>query len=856
MSPADISSTDNYWAHSVDDLLASLETSEAGLTTAAAHRRRSISDVPVHQRRTELVLLLRQFTNPITFILVLATLISAALGEATDAAIILAIVLLSGLLSFWQEYSASRAIEALLAAVHVTVEVLRDGARTFVPSAQIVSGDVIILDTGDLIPGDCRLLEADQLLVDEAALTGESYPVEKDPGELPLATTLSERSNSLFQGTHIVRGSGKAVVVRTGSETEFGLIARELKRRPPTTRFERGLTDFGRLLLQIMVILVVLVFAANVLLARPLLESFLFSVAIAVGLTPQLLPAIVSVSLSLGARQMARAKVIVKRLSSIEDFGGMNSLCTDKTGTLTMGMVRLGDALDVEGNPSDSVFQSAYLNSFHHQGFTNPIDDAILAARPVIAADSRRVAEIPYDFQRKRLSVLVTQGDRTRLICKGAVEPVLGVCSLVQSKDGSAIPVETAASLVTQRFEALSQQGFRVIGVASKDLAPVEKPGPADEIGMTFLGFLVFLDPVKPGIARTLRELQSLGITLHMVTGDSRLAAAYTARAVGLDNSRILTGAAIDAMDDARLTQAAEDAEVFAEIEPAQKERIVRALRRAGRSVGFLGDGINDAPALHAADVGISVDTAVDVAKDSASIVLIEKDLSVLMDGVQLGRQTLANTLKYVFVTTSANFGNMFSMVAATLFLPYLPMLPMQILLLNFLSDLPATTISVDTADPEQLRQPGVWDVRFIRNFMIVFGLISSVFDLLTFAVLRLGFDAGPELFRSGWFLESTATELAVMLVLRTRRPFFRSRPGAALLGSSILVALVTIAIPYSPLAAPLGFVPLALPVLLSLFAITAGYILITEMAKARFYRPGSRHAVSVRGDTLPTQHM
>jgi P-type Mg2+ transporter len=827
-----------YWARSEAEVLRALNSAQKGLSDREAHaRQRRAGLVAPHHHRTQLVLLLRQFSNPIVLILIFATAVSAILGEATDAAIILAIVLASGLLSFWQEYGASRAVEDLLATVQVTVEVQRDARRTFVPAHEVVSGDVVALDTGDLVPGDCRLLESRELLVDEAPLTGESFPVEKTPGTLPPGTPLPRRDNCLFQGTHVIRGTATAVVVHTGDATEFGRIAQQLERRRPATRFERGLAQFGRLLLWVMIILVVLIFAANVLLARPLVDSLLFSVALAVGLTPQLLPAIVSVSLSLGARQMARAKVIVKRLSAIEDFGGMDLLCTDKTGTLTQGTVRLVGALDLDGHHGPRVLEAAYLNALHHTGFGNPIDDAILAAPPVETVATARLGELPYDFQRRRLSVLVSIGQEQILLTKGAVESVLTGCRTAELADGSSVPLAQVQAAIQQRFEVLSAQGYRLLGVARKRLDPNVPLSLAEEVDLVFLGFLTFRDPPKAGIARTLRELAALGISLRMVTGDNRLAAAHTARAVGLDARHLLTGADLREMDDEELARQVGDAVIFAEVDPVQKRRIIRAFQQAGHDVGCLGDGINDAPALHAADVGISVNTAADVAKDAASIVLLENDLNVLVQGVRLGRRTFANTLKYVFVTTSANFGNMASMAGAALFLPFLPLLPVQILLINFLTDLPGTTIATDTVDAEQLHQPGVWDLGVIRAFMLTFGVVSSAFDFLTFGVLRLGFGADAALFRSGWFLESVATELAVMLVLRTRRPFIRSRPGPALLGTSVAVALASLAIPFSSLAESLGLVPLPVPVLLALGAITAGYILVTELAKALFYR-------------------
>jgi Mg2+-importing ATPase len=826
----------SYWAHPVAYVAQALSSTPAGLSTveAGARARKGGVEQP-HDQRTQLVLLLRQFASPITFILVFATIVAASLGEVVDAAIILAIILLSGLLSFWQEYGASRAVEELLASVQLTAEVVRDGLHVFVPADEVVAGDVVVVDTGDLVPADCMLLEARELSVNEAVLTGESYPLDKSPGSAPPNATLNARTNCVFRGTHVVRGSATALVVRTGGDTELGQIARQLEQRQPPTRFERGLTEFGRLLLWVMLVLVGLIFAANVLLARPIIDSLLFSVALAVGLTPQLLPAIVRVSLSLGARQMARAKVIVKRLSAIEDFGGMNVLCTDKTGTLTQGAVRLAGALDVRGSPSPQVLEAAYLNSLYHTGFSNPIDDAVLHARQVDTAGTTRLDELPYDFQRRRLSVLVVRHSERVLISKGAVDSVMAV-SQSALLDGQTVSLAVAQQVIQQHFEALSLQGYRVLGVASKVMSNQTTLDVADEAGMTFLGFVTFRDPPKRGIKHTLRELAALGISLRMVTGDNRLAATHIAQAVGLDARTVVTGADLSDLTEAELAERIRDVDVFAEVDPVQKLRVIRALQHAGYDVGYLGDGINDAPALHAADVGISVESAVDVAKDAASIVLLEKNLDVLLEGVRLGRRTFANTLKYIFVTTSANFGNMASMAAVSVLLPFLPLLPFQILLINFLTDLPGTTIATDRVDAEQLRRPGVWDLSAIRNFMIVFGLVSSVFDFLTFGVLRLGFAADAELFRSAWLIESVATELAVMLVLRSHRPFFRSRPGAALLWSSIVVGAVALAIPYSPLAGSLGLVPLPMPVLVALAAITAGYVVVTEIAKAVFY--------------------
>lgn len=645
-------------------------------------------------------------------------------------------------------------------------------------------------------------------------------------------------------------GAGRALVTRTGVRTEFGALTAEMAERDVVTRFERGLTAFGLLLVRAMLVLVTAIFVVNLVLRRPVVDSVLFSLALAVGLTPQLLPAIVAVSLAAGAKRMAAEKVIVKRLDAIEDIGGMTVLCTDKTGTLTVGTPVLDGALDIEGSPSADVLALARLNAGLQSGFANPVDAAVLAgAAPIDPA--LRLDEVPYDFTRRRLSVLVRASEgiggddgapllgAPLLITKGAFAQVLAVCTTAGVGHAEVL-LDQARPAVEARFASLSAQGFRVLAVATRAMPGRIDAGPDDETGLTLRGLLAFRDPPKTGAAEAVADLARLGVSVRLVTGDNVLAARQVAGAVGLDASEAFTGAQVAALDDAALAAAVANCAVFAEVEPLHKERVVAALRTHGETVGFLGDGINDAAALHAADVGVSVDTAVDVAKQAAAIVLLDKSLDVVADGVRLGRHTFANTLKYVRVTTSANFGNMLSMAAAAAFLPFLPLLPRQILLLNFLSDIPGTTIAADAVDPEQVQRPPAWDVRSIRTFMVTFGLVSSVFDVLTFLALREVFDADADLFRSGWFVESTATELAVMLVLRTWRPFWRSRPAPALLWSSVAVAAVTVALPFSPLAAPLGLVALPWPLLGGLVVLLAFYVVANEVAK-RWAPPAGR---------------
>jgi P-type Mg2+ transporter len=817
------------------DLFRELDSAVGGLTSDAALLRRGSAGPSVHdpaRGHRGARLFVAQFESPIIAILATATVLSMVLGDIADGVIILAIIVASGLLGFWQEHTAGRAVDALLAQVRVHAEVLRDGREVSVSIDEIVTGDVVVLRAGDIIPGDGRVVAAQNLVVDEATLTGESFPTEKSPARPSIETPPRERSDVAFLGTHVVSGTGKLLIVATGVATEFGAMATRLSGPRITTRFEQGLTAFGFLLLRAMAVLVATIFVTNLILDRPLVESLLFSLALAVGLTPQLLPAIVAVSLSTGARLMATEQVIVKRLDAIEDFGSMTVLCTDKTGTLTAGAASLHQAIGLTGSPSDEVLRLARLNAALERGFSNPLDAAIMVGAHPIDADLG-LDEVPYDFERRRLSVLVDEQPRV-MVTKGAFAEMLAVCAFADV-DGVNVPIESAHDRITEAFADLSSEGFRVLAVATKVLPERTTIGVADEAEMVLRGLLAFVDSPKPGATAAIGDLAALGISVRLITGDNHLAARHVAAAVGLRTDNAITGSQIARLDSASLAAAVRDVHVFAEVDPVQKEQIVAALRAAGETVGFLGDGINDIAALHAADVGISVDTGVDVAKQSAAIVLLDKSLDVIADGVRLGRRTFANTQKYVRVTTSANFGNMLSMAVAAAWLPFLPLLPRQILLLNFLSDVPGMTIAADDVDPESIGRPRSWDIGSIRSFMIVFGLVSSIFDMLTFMTLRIGFDADADLFRSAWFIESTATELAVMLVLRTNRPFWRSRPGRALLGTSALTAIAVVAIPYTPLADPLGLVGVPIRIMAALVGLTAMYVAVNEIAKRRF---------------------
>ena len=824
---------------SADELLQALGSSSSGLTSARAREhllQSSANRLLSHRGFAGLRLLLRQFTSPIILILIGAAILSGFLRDSVDAGIIIGIVLASGLLGFWQEHTAANAVAKLTAVVATKARVLRDGAEVLLPIEQIVPGDVVLFSAGALIPADCRLLEARDLFVNEAALTGETYPAEKGPGEIPATTALAHRTNAVFMGTHVVSGTARAIVVQAGRATEFGKVYERLKLRPPETEFEHGIRRFGYFLAEITFLLVLAIFAFNVYFHEPVLDSFMFALALAVGLTPQLLPAIISINLAHGARRMAARKVIVKRLAAIENFGSMNVLCADKTGTLTEGEVRVHSALDPQGNVSAKVLLYAYLNAANETGFVNPIDEAIRHAEVEDTADWRKLDEIPYDFLRKRLSVLLENNGRRILIAKGALRQMLDISSRAELSDGSIVPLDSVRAEVERQWRRCSSEGHRVLAVAYCDCAELTRIARADETNMVFMGLVVLSDPPKADIAATIRELHELGIALKIITGDNALIAEHIAREVGFDHPRILTGPEMRGMSAQALMQRAPGTDLFVEIEPAQKERIILALKKAGQVVGYIGDGINDAPALHAADVSLSVDSAVDVAREAADFVLLEHDLEVLVDGVREGRRTFANTLKYVFIATSANFGNMFSMAAASIYLPFLPLLPKQILLINLLTDLPEMTIAGDSVDPELVQAPRRWDIRFIRKFMLVFGILSSVFDCLTFGVL-IWLGATMEQFRTGWFIESVVSASLIVLVVRSRRPFFQSRPSKLLAVATGAVVLAAFLMPHFRLAPLLGFTPMPAKFYAIVAAIVLLYVIAAEIAKRVFYR-------------------
>ncbi|WP_338874643.1 magnesium-translocating P-type ATPase [Spirosoma sp. SC4-14] len=839
-----------YWAIQPDELLAQLHTTALGLSSDQADLIRQSAgqnQLQTKGRASVVGLFLNQFRNPISLILLVAAALSYFLNDTTDAIIIFIIILVSGLLSFWQEKGASDAMQQLQSMVTVKATVYRDGKASSLPVEQVVPGDIVGLCAGDLVPGDCYLLTSNELFTNEASLTGETYPVDKQPGIQPADTPMAKRQNVLFLGSHVVSGSGRAVVIRTGPQTELGHIAERIGNATPETDFERGIRQFGYMLMEVTLVLVILIFAINVGLHKPVLNAFLFSLAIAVGLTPQLLPAIISINLAKGASRMAQQQVIVKRLSAIENIGSMNLLCSDKTGTLTEGHVRVDRIMDVHKQPSVRARLLAQINAQLQQGFRNPVDEAILAFNPTDVSLYPRVDEIPYDFIRKRLTILTEIDGQTVMSTKGALQTILDVCRYVDTGTDELALLTAYREQIEQTYQELSSQGFRTLGLATKQTNGKRDIDKSDEADMTFLGFITLFDPPKTGIAETLASLNELGIHLKLITGDNALVAQSVAQHMGIDCPEVLTGSAIRQLSIEALRQKAMHTHVFAEVEPNQKESIILALRKSGFVVGYMGDGINDASALHAADVGISVDSAVDVAKESADIVLLQQNLNVLIDGIREGRRTFANTMKYIFMATSANFGNMFSMAGASLFLPFLPLLPTQILLTNLLTDLPEMTIGSDNVAPETIKRPTQWDLRFIRRFMLTFGPLSSFFDFVSFGLLIGVFKTNESLFQTGWFVESVLSASIIVLVVRTRRAFYRARPGRWLILATGFVALFVLLLPLTPLAAVFGFSPLPLALYGAVVGIVGAYVIAAERLKRWFYRTYAPKANSHR---------
>ena len=823
----------------VADLLRQLSSSPDGLGDAeAAERLRTAGPnlLESHRRFLLLRLLASRFRNPLIILLIIASALSAATGDTTSAVVITVMLTMSVLLDALQEYRAGKAAEQLRESVAITSRVVRAGQERKIPAREIVPGDVVLLSAGDLVPADGRLLDGDDCFVNQAMLTGEPYPVEKRPGT---------EDDALSQGSSVVSGWARLLVLQTGRSTTLGQIGQRLQSAPPTPEFERGARAFGLLILRLAILMVGFVILVNLFRQRPGLETFLFAIALAVGLTPELLPMIVSVTLARGAIRMASRKVIVKRLAAIHDLGAMDLLCTDKTGTLTEGRIRLEQHLDPRGQESERVLELAWLNSHFESGLKSPMDDAILQHAEITGEGWTKLDETPFDFERRRVAVLVAEAEGgPLLVVKGALEDVLRLSRDYEGDSPADLkPLDAGArTVMLSRFEELGREGFRVLGVAWKRMpAGTTHATAADECDMTFAGFAGFADPPKTSAREALKGLAENGIALKVVTGDNEWVTQHVCREVGLTVESMLTGPELDRLDDDALAARVESTAVFCRVTPLQKNRVILALKKRGRVVGYLGDGINDAPSLHAADVGISVESAVDVAREAADLILLEADLGVLCQGVLEGRRTQGNILKYVMMATSSNFGNMFSMAGASLILPFLPMLPGQVLLNNFLYDLSEVAIPMDGVDAAELRRPRRWDIRFIRSFMLSVGPVSSIFDFLTFYLMLRVFHAGEALFHTGWFVESLATQVLVIFVIRTQGNPFRSRPSTLLTVTSLSAVLIGALLPFTVLGTRLGFVPLPWGFFLVLAAMVVAYLAGVEVVKRWFFRRQAR---------------
>lgn len=824
----------------LEELITRLASDRGGLTEEEAARRHlswGPNAIGAPRSGGTLVGILRTLGNPLALILLAAAVAAAFLGQVADPLIITAVVLLSGAVNFWQSSRSAKAIERLQARIAPQATVIRGGSSRSVPREEVVVGDVVRLSAGDLVPADARLLEAVDLHVQQAALTGESIPAEKVASEGPLLLATPDAKELIFVGTSVVSGSATALVFAIGGSTQFGDVARRIAARPEETEFERGLRRFGMLILRTVVFLVLFIVIVGIAMEHDPLESVMFAVALAVGLTPEYLPMILTVTLSQGALRMAKEKVIVRHLASIQNLGSIDVLCCDKTGTLTTGEMRLDASVDPLGAPSERPLVLGSWNSALETGVKSPLDAAILLRAQAMPVEIEKIAEIPFDFERRRLSVVLREGGRVLLVTKGAPESVLSICEWVELA-GEARPFDEALrEAALGVFERISGEGYRALGVAYRALDGEGGVGRDAEAGLTFVGFLSFADQLLEGAAEAIEALRADGVEVKVLSGDNELVARTICKKVGLDVGAIASGERLAHLDALALARLAEETTVFARVSPAQKQRIVQALQHSGRVVGFMGDGINDAPSLHSADVGISVAGAVDVAQESSDILLLERRLEVLHGGILAGRRASANVLKYLLMGTSSNFGNMLSMAGAISFLPFLPMLPTQILVNNFLYDLAQITIPTDRVDPAYLRAPQRWDIGLVRRFMWTIGPLSSIFDFLTFGALLLVFRFGASEFQSGWFVESLTTQVLVVFVIRTMGRPWANRPSRPLALTVLVVVLVGIFLPFSPFAGPLGFTPLPWQFFAFIAAVIPTYLALVELVKTRLVR-------------------
>ncbi len=820
----------------VEDLYLSLDFSPKGLSEAEASKRLADygpNEITGQKRKHPVIKFLSFFKNPLVLILLFAAAASGITGEIKSMAIIITMVILSVVMNFWQEHKSGRAAEEIAKKLSVRASVIRDGKRREVPTREIVPGDTVMLSAGDIIPADGVLLSSDDFFVNESSLTGESFPIEK-------SASFKKEGRIVFSGTNVVSGYCQFVAVKTGKSTEFGKIADSLIRPEEKNAFENGIRDFGYLIIKVTLAIVILIFAINIFKEKELVASLIFSIAVAVGVTPELLPVIISVNMSKGSISMAKKGVIVKRLNAIPDFGSMDILCTDKTGTLTQDRITVVEYVDTGGVRSEQVLRLAYLNGYFETGIKSLLDRAILEYKQVSTEGVRKIDEIPYDFMRKRSSVIYEEGGNRLMVTKGAPEEVFRISSHFLSS-GVRLPLtHDHLSRLNSLHEDFSRKGFRVLAIATRDVEDRKNVYPKEEEAqMSLAGFVAFYDPPKEGAGKTLAFMREHGIEVKILTGDNALVTQKVCEDLGLEIKGVLAGDQLDinTMGDEALAAKALESTILARLTPMQKEKIISALRKRGLVVGYLGDGINDAPSLKSADVGISVDNAVDVAKETADIILMKKGLEELMEGVLEGRKTFGNTMKYLMMSLSSNFGNMFSMVGAALYLPFFPMMPGQILVNNLLYDSSQVAIPSDNVDEEYLAKPKHWDIRFIRNFMLIFGPISSLFDFLTFFVLYSVFGLHSSAFQTGWFVESLATQVLVIYIIRTRKiPFLQSLPGKYLLFSTLAAVTAGIVLTLPGIGGFFDFSPLPLEIFASIFALVSAYLLLVELVKRFFY--------------------
>lgn len=838
-SPINNPPANTFWQYEPDYWLRALKSSDKGLSAEDAAQRLKTAGTKtpaVSPLVKDIQALLSQFKNPLMLLLIGAVILSAFLGDTSDVFIILFIVVSTGTLSFLQERNAGKVVEKLQSLIALTCTVLRSGEATECASGEIVPGDILLFKAGDMIPADCLILEANELHANEASLTGESYPARKQPGSTAATTELAKRNNCLWQGTNIVSGHAKALVINTGNHTIFGRIAKSAAVTVETS-FEKGIKDFGFFLMKITLVLSLAILIINLLNHKPVMDAALFALALAVGMAPELLPAISTIAMSAGAKRMLSKKVIVKKLASIQNLGEINLLCTDKTGTITEGNIQVSDIINPAGRSDEYVRELAYWNAKLESGYANPIDDALkqLSFTPIL--QPQKTGEVPYDFIRKRLTIAIRNKEEQLYISKGAFRQILSICSQIRMTDNSIVPISNHTAQLEKDYASFGMAGSRVIAVAYKN-APQATITHDDEQDFIFAGFILLQDPVKESIPTTIEALNQLQVKLKIITGDNKNVAQAVAHAIGIVNPIVVTGSDLTQMSPEAVIHCVQQTHIFAEVEPQQKENIIRALKKT-YTVAYMGDGINDVAAINAADVGISVDNAVDVAKDAADFVLMEKDLSVLIDGIKEGRKTFANTLKYIYINTGSTFGNMCSVAIASLVLPFLPMLPKQILLTNFITDFPYLTVASDNVDDEQIDKPGKWNLKQIRNYMVLFGLHSSLFDILTFVLLLHVLHVRESAFQTGWFIESVITELFILFIIRTHRNFLKSRASKPLFWLSMLGLVITIGLPYLPFAADFGFTPLPLPYLATMLGIVALYIITADLLKIWFFRKG-----------------